>query len=378
VSSLPPVDGADTAAFEDLFEEAPCGYLLTSTDGAIMRVNRTFEAWTGLRREDLVGSRRFQDLLPAPARIYHETHFSPLLRMHGSVKEIASEVVCADGSRLPVLINAALGTGLDGEELVRTAIFDATERRRYEKELLDGRRDEHDIAQKLQQSLLNGKLPSGPQLEVVASYRPAVGGLEVGGDWFDAFWVDDDRIALAIGDVVGRGVEAAATMGQLRTAIRAFAFDRRPPAALLESLDGFARRHGVGAYATVAYAELDLATRELRYACAGHLPPVLIEPDAEPSLLWEGRSTPLTVGSRRRKPRTEAVTTLEERSVLLLYTDGLVERRSEEIDDGMQRLLLAAATSRAATPADTARDLLRALEADEPNDDICMLIAALT
>jgi sigma-B regulation protein RsbU (phosphoserine phosphatase) len=378
VSSLPPVDGADRAVIEDLFEEAPCGYLLTSIDGAIVRVNRTFEAWTGLRREDLVGSRRFQDLLPAPARIYHETYVSPLLRMHGSVKEIASEVVCADGSRLPVLINAALGTGVDGEELVRTAIFDATERRRYEKELLDGRRDEHDIAQKLQQSLLNGKLPSGPQLEVVASYRPAVRGLEVGGDWFDAFWVDDDRIALAIGDVVGRGVGAAATMGQLRSAIRAFAFDRRPPAALLESLDGFARRHGVGAYATVAYGELDLATRELRYACAGHLPPVLIEPDAEPSLLWEGRSTPLTVRSRRRKPRTEAVTTLKERSVLLLYTDGLVERRSEEIDDGMQRLLLAAATSRAATPADTARDLLRALEADEPSDDICMLIAALT
>jgi phosphoserine phosphatase RsbU/P len=86
---------------EDLFEDAPCGYLSTDLDGTILRVNRTFEDWTGFRREELLGHRRFQDLLTAGGRIYHETHFAPLLRMQGSVREIAVDLVRADGGSRP-------------------------------------------------------------------------------------------------------------------------------------------------------------------------------------------------------------------------------------------------------------------------------------
>ncbi len=132
---------------EDLFENAPCGYLSTRLDGTIARVNRTLETWLGREREELVDTVRFQDLLTPGGRIYHETHYAPLLRMQGAVNEIAVEFVRADGTRLPALINSVLRTDEQGvPQLVRTTIFDATDRRRYEQELLRSQRHEHNVA----------------------------------------------------------------------------------------------------------------------------------------------------------------------------------------------------------------------------------------
>lgn len=137
----PPDEGAlleDDA--EELYEEAPCGYLSTSPDGTIWRANQTFLSLTGYAADDLVGRRRFYDLLPPGAKIYYETHYVPLLQMQGSVREIALEIVRADGDRLPVLVNAALKTDADDRpSLVRVTVFDATERRQYERELLEAR-----------------------------------------------------------------------------------------------------------------------------------------------------------------------------------------------------------------------------------------------
>jgi PAS domain S-box-containing protein len=122
---------------EDLYDNAPCGYLSTLPGGLIVKVNQTFLSWTGYRREDLVGHRRFQDLLTAGGRIFHETHYAPLLRMQGAVREIAVDVVCADGRRLPALINSVLRKDEDGDPLlVRTTVFNATDRKEYERELL--------------------------------------------------------------------------------------------------------------------------------------------------------------------------------------------------------------------------------------------------
>jgi PAS domain S-box-containing protein len=126
---------------EDLYENAPCGYLSALPDGTIVKLNQTFLAWTGYRRDELVGRRRFQDLLTAGGRIYHETHYAPLLRMQGWVREIAVEIVRADGSRLPALINTVLKYDPAGQPLLaRTTVFDATDRREYERELLRQRR----------------------------------------------------------------------------------------------------------------------------------------------------------------------------------------------------------------------------------------------
>jgi PAS domain S-box-containing protein len=121
---------------EELYEQAPAGYLSSLPGGLIVKVNETLLAWTGWAREDLVGAKRLQDLLAPGARIYYETHYAPLLAMQGAVREIAVELVRADGGRLPVLLNSTLVRDADGvPRVVRTTVFDASERRRYEREL---------------------------------------------------------------------------------------------------------------------------------------------------------------------------------------------------------------------------------------------------
>jgi sigma-B regulation protein RsbU (phosphoserine phosphatase) len=362
---------------EDLFEHAPCGYLSTLPDGTIVRVNRTFEEWTGLRREDLVGVRRFQDLLAPGGRIYHETHYSPLLRMQGWVREIAVEIVRADGTRLAALINSVQHSDEDGHpRRIRTTVFDATDRRRYEDELLRARRQEQEIAQALSRSLLSGTLPSAPGLEVGVAYRPAVSGLEAGGDWYDAFWLDAGKtVGLVIGDVVGRGIGAAATMGQLRSATRALASTGVSPGRLLDALDAYAARHEVGRMTTLICAQLGLASRRLRYACAGHPPPLIITPGEAPCFPWDGRSTPLDIRGSSDGPRDEAALTLAPGATALLYTDGLVERRTESLTEGMDRLLRVAATHREQSAPELVASVVRDLHDPGHVDDVCVLAA---
>jgi len=363
---------------EDLFENAPCGYLSTTPDGTILRVNRTLESWIGFEREELVGKRRFESLLAPGGRIYHETHYAPLLRMQGQVREIALELVRADGTRLPALVNSVLAKGPDGEaKLIRTTVFDASDRRRYEEELLRARRREHEIAQELQNSMLAGELPSAPGLEVGACYRPADSALDVGGDWFDAFWLDERRVGLVVGDVVGRGIGAAATMGQLRSATRALASTELRPGPLLERLDAYCARHRVGGMSTVVYGELDLRSRELRFACAGHLPPVLVLGSQHAELTWDGRSTPLDLQMADGVSRPEACHRLEPGSLVLFYTDGLVERRRQAIDVGLQRLLAEVEANRDAPPPALTANLLRLLDAGERDDDACAMAVSL-
>lgn len=133
---------------EDLYENAPCGYLSARPDGLIVRVNQTFLTWTGYRREDLAGRRRFSELLTAGGRIFHETHYAPLLQMQGAVREIALDMVCADGRRLPVLIHSVLRRDGEGKPLlVRTTVCNATDRKEYERELLRERQRAERLAQ---------------------------------------------------------------------------------------------------------------------------------------------------------------------------------------------------------------------------------------
>jgi len=357
---------------EALFEDAPCGYVSTLPDGTIVKVNRTFEAWTGFARDELVHRRRFADLLTAGGRIYHETHYAPLLQMQGSVREIAVEVVRADGSRMPALVNSVLRRDAEGvPRVVRTTIFDATERRRYEQEILAARRRERDSARQLQRSLLAGRFPAPDGVAIDVAYRSADDGLEVGGDWYDAFWVaEGEAIALVVGDVVGRGIEAAATMGQLRSAVRALAATQAGPARVLTALDAFADRHRIGRMTTVVYAELECASRRLTWACAGHPPPALLAPGRPPELLWGGRSAPLDV-SNGLTERPQAEAELPAGATIVLYTDGLVERRGRSLTEGLDVLL-----SELAGAPSPAR-LLKTLRDPAHPDDVCVLAAAL-
>jgi sigma-B regulation protein RsbU (phosphoserine phosphatase) len=365
---------------EELFEDAPCGYLATKLDGTILKVNRTFEAWTGFARKDLLADRRFQDLLTRGGRIYHETHFAPLLQMQGSVREVAFEIVRADGSRLPALVNSVVRGDARGRPgVIKTTVFDATDRRRYERELLRARREEQEIARQLQRSLLSGELPATPELAVEVAYDPGVSSLEIGGDWYDAFWLEpNDTAALVIGDVVGRGLQAAASMGQLRSAVRAFASTGLTPDGVLSAVDRFSARHSVGRMATLLYAQLNVSSGTLRFACAGHLPPLLVMPGEEPCYLWEGRSLPIDSRLALEVRRDSAEVQLTPGSALLLYTDGLVERRGSSLDEGMSRLLSEVSCHRLQLPGGSARATIHALRHTEDySDDVCLLVARL-
>ena len=229
------------------------------------------------------------------------------------------------------------------------------------------------IAHTLQLSMLAGTPPDDPRFAVATVYRPAVANLEVGGDWHDTFAVRDGVIGIVVGDVVGRGIVAATAMGQLRSAIRALAGTGLGPAALLGQLDRYVESVEAASLATVVYAELTLATGALRYACAGHLPPLMLPRDGAPELLWDGRSTPL--GALPGVPdRTEAELTLAPGARLLLYTDGLVERRGRSIMTSLERLADQVAARSDAAPAALVEGLTGAMLADEDGrDDVCLL-----
>jgi serine/threonine-protein kinase RsbW len=235
---------------------------------------------------------------------------------------------------------------------------------------------DREVALTLQRSLLAGDQPIDSRFHVATVYRPAIRTLEVGGDWYDAFITASGSVGVVVGDVVGRGVQAASAMGQLRSAVRALAKAQRSPAAVLEHMDDFVATLRAGQMTTLAYAELALDTGRLRYACAGHPPPLLLSPDAATSYLWEGRSGPLgtRAGNRRRR---EAEVDLAHGSRLLLYTDGLVERRGERIDQGLSRLEEALA-DRWETPlavlAEQVSDTM--LTGDGGHDDMCLLALA--
>ena len=164
---------------------------------------------------------------------------------------------------------------------------------------------------------------------------PRADPLQVGGDWYDVVNLDAGRVALIVGDCVGHGLAAATVMGQLRSACRALLLEKSSPGAVLAGLDRFAARLP-GADCTTAFcAVLTLATGELVYSSAGHPPAIMVHADGGTEMLEGGHGLPLTI--RPDQPRPEAHVTMPARATLLLYTDGLVERRGNSIEDGMAR-----------------------------------------
>ena len=206
---------------------------------------------------------------------------------------------------------------------------------------------EHDVADVLQRSLLPPALPPLPRLRVAARYLPSAVGIAAGGDWYDLLPIDENRVAVVVGDVVGHGAPAAAVMGQLRSALAAYLLDGHSPAAALERLDRFARRVPGSAGSTCVCLVVDCGTGALCWASAGHPPVLLLEP-AGPRYLEEGGGTVLGVAGRPPYRQAEAV--IEPGSSVLLYTDGLVERRGEVLDEGQARLARAAARVRDRPP----------------------------
>ncbi len=226
------------------------------------------------------------------------------------------------------------------------------------------------VAHELQHAMLTQRLPRRAELEVAAEYRPAVSGLEVGGDWYDAFDLDDTTVAVAVGDVVGHGLHAATAMGQLRTATQALARPGLGPAGLLTLVDDFVDRRDIGFAATLVYAELDTRTATLTYACAGHLPPLRVRADGGVEYLWGGRSGPLGVPTVRGA-RPQGTVRLDPGDLVLLYTDGVVERRDRSLLEGLDRLAQVAGRGEPDRDGELIEHLFDA-EANQ-RDDACVL-----
>jgi serine phosphatase RsbU (regulator of sigma subunit)/integral membrane sensor domain MASE1 len=235
-------------------------------------------------------------------------------------------------------------------------------------------RYEHDVAVSLQRALLPQGLVAHPLVGLAATYRPSDTRLEVGGDWYETLSLPGGRIGVAVGDVVGHGLNAAAAMGQLRTAVAALAPESASPVDLLDQLDDFAQ--GSMIYSTACFAAVDPATGVVEHASAGHPPMLLIEPGGGCRFLHDGRSWPIRAGAGSRG--VHGRTLLEPGATLLLYSDGLIERRGETIDSGLARL--AAAAERAAALG--VEELCAALAADllgdrELKDDVVVLAVRL-
>jgi PAS domain S-box-containing protein len=247
------------------------------------------------------------------------------------------------------------------EELGRRAGLALDHARLYERR--------HRTAATLQQALLPRSVPQPAGYELVPAYVPVAETEETGGDWYDAFVLPDGRLGMVIGDVVGHGVEAAAKMGQLRIALRAYALIEADPGRVLELLGDMARRLSDVSFATVAYVTLAPERGELRLASAGHLPPLLVSRDGSTRFLDGPVAPPLATLSA-----VECVTqpaTLGAGETLVLYTDGLVEHRERDVDTGMARLAELAGAPLAL--AELVPRLVQGMDSPQSHDDVAIL-----
>ncbi|MFI7382569.1 PP2C family protein-serine/threonine phosphatase [Streptomyces sp. NPDC049813] len=332
---------------EDLYDHAPCGYLSTLMDGTIVKLNDTLLGWLGLDRDAVVGQVRFTDLLPVGGRLYHETHFAPLLRMQGEISGVALELKQADGGRLPVLVSGVVKYGSTGTPLLtRITVFDATDRRAYETELLRNRETAEESARQaradrarlqqalavLQQSLLPSSLPDIPGMEAAGYYHTASPD-RLGGDFYDVFPLDGRRFGFFLGDVCGKGPEAAVVTSLTRYTLRAAALHDPDPVAALTTLNQVLHERYSGVdprFCTAVFGVLDPdpATGHVavRLASGGHPPALALRARGAADFLH----TPggLLVGALPEPRFTTATTTLAPGDTLLLYTDGLIEART--------------------------------------------------
>jgi serine phosphatase RsbU (regulator of sigma subunit)/integral membrane sensor domain MASE1 len=251
-----------------------------------------------------------------------DVHSSMCVPIPGSLGSLAFSFHREHAADADVLAFAEALASLTGQALRRAQIYER----------------EHDATQRLQQALLPALSSGLDGIRVSADYRPADLAHQVGGDWYDVFALPGGRIGFTVGDVVGHQLAAAAAMARLQSALRILAQTAPAPAQVLDDLDRASALIPDSRAATVGYADYDPATRLLRYACAGHLPPLLVTGDGA-AYLWDGRSLPLGVG---RPAHTQAQLVMPDDAVLIWFTDGLVERRGEHLTANMQRVAEAA------------------------------------
>jgi PAS domain S-box-containing protein len=356
------------ASFRDLSDSAPVMIWTTDERGLVTFVNAGWLAYTGTSLQEELGDTWTLGVHPddAPKIVagWHETlgRREPwdreyrLRDKHGEYRWISERGVprYEDGRFV-----GYVGTAIDIHE---RKLMEAQLREVYERE--------HTIAETLQRSLLPERLPRIEGLEIAARYLPASRGAAIGGDWYDALERPDGRVALVVGDVVGHGLRAAAVMGQLRNAFRAYGLAENSPAEVMARVNRLVMTGEEDVMATALYLVLERETGELEFASAGHPPPLVLGPDGV-VFLEGGRAVP--IGAVDPGVFREARAVLPDDASLLLYTDGLVERRDEPLERRLDALAEAADRAEGALEGLCDAVLSGVLGQREPGDDVALL-----
>ncbi|MCX5387146.1 PP2C family protein-serine/threonine phosphatase [Streptomyces sp. NBC_00083] len=362
--------------YEAVFRALPAPVALLTTDLVYADVNVAFTALTGRSREQLVGKyifdvfpdnpgdadasgmrnleaslrrvaatgerdtmalQRYDVEDPTGSGVWEERYWSPVntpvLGPGGEVALILHRV-----EEVTELIRGrAAAAGGDRARVLEAELYSrARELQEVNERLRQSHAREHEVALSLQAAMLPAPVPLGRRNAAVR-YRPAVGALNVCGDWYDLAELPDDRLAVAVGDVVGHGLAAAGVMGQLRSALSAASRVAQGPGRALDVLGLYARSVEGAESSTAFLAVVDWADRTVAYSSAGHPPAALVHPDATVEFL-DGATDPPLGARPEHVDRPQATAAFTAGASLVLYTDGLVERRDEDIETSLQRL----------------------------------------
>ncbi|WNF28488.1 SpoIIE family protein phosphatase [Streptomyces sp. C11-1] len=345
--------------------------LLHGPDHRVAYVNGAYESVFGPRPPGVPAA----DGMPELAELSVLPLLDQVLRS-GTPRTVKSRRTAEGGSYTvtctPVAAwDSAEDTQDKGEGGVLVHAADVTDHAEAAERLRTSERRHRETAVTLQRSLLPQELEQPDDLRIAATYQPGGTDAAVGGDWYDVITLGAGRTALVIGDVMGRGVRAAAVMGQLRTAVRAYARLDLPPHEVIQLLDGLAAEIDATQIATCVYAVHDPNEGQLVYASAGHLPILVRDEDGTVQRAAEPTGPPLGTGGW---VHTSGTIALPPGSTAVLYTDGLVERRSEDIDEGVASLARALSGAKG-SPQVVCDRLIRSLGVTaEHDDDVAVLV----
>jgi PAS domain S-box-containing protein len=359
---------ASEQAFRELADSAPVMIWTTDAEGLVTFVNRGWLEFTGHKLEDELGDTWELGVHPDDAARLVERwernfeqretweHEYRLRRHDGEYRWVFERGAPRyEGGRFAGYAGSAT---------------DIHERRTMEERLREVYQREHRIAETLQRSLLPERLPIIEGLAMSARYRPAGHGEAIGGDWYDAVELKDGRVAVVVGDVVGHGLRAAAAMGQLRNAFRAYALVESSPSDVMARMNRLTIEAGEETIATALVLMLDRETGELVFSSAGH-PPALVVCRDGTRFLEGGRSMP--IGAADGAIFREETAVLEAGAALVLYTDGLVERRDVLLDDRLEELADAARSGTLGLEDLCDRVLANLLGDSDPTDDVALI-----
>jgi phosphoserine phosphatase RsbU/P len=318
----------------DFWEEAPSGLVIAHPDGRILRVNATAARWLGYEANALCGM-MFTDLLTASGRILYETHFGPLLQVGGDLNGVTVDIVGADGSRKPMFLTANVKMdAAQKPELLRISVVDAADRRAYEVELLEARRlavkeqgRVREFADTLQRALLPPVLFPPTGLDAAEYYNTASVD-EVGGDFYDLFPLSRTTWGFFLGDVSGKGVDAAVVTALTRYTLRAAAVFNDDPVEVLHNLNTVLSQELDGElhrFCTLVYGKLTRCDNgfDVHLASGGHPPPLLFHADG--SAYYLDTIGGQAVGLTKEPHFVASRFVLTPGDTLVLYTDGLTE-----------------------------------------------------